>query len=257
MFGYFNIKKTVVAERFSSKKTEAIKSGFLRSVPVMLGYFPIGFAFGILAVNAGLSILESSLMSLLVYAGSAQLIATSLLASQAGIAALTTTTFLVNLRHLLMSAALAPYLGHLTRRQLAFFSFELTDETFAVHSTDSKKESNPPASRLFTTNIFSHVSWIGSTLLGAWTGSVLNNLEIWGLDYALPAMFIALLMLQLENGRRLFVAIFSLTLSTFLFWRLGSHWHVIISTVLAASLGLALGKKQTAQKSHSNHKTYN
>ncbi|NLL58367.1 MAG: hypothetical protein GX244_07655, partial [Firmicutes bacterium] len=61
----------------------------------------------------------------------------------------------------------------------------------------------------------------------------------------------------LENGRRLFVAIFSLTLSTFLFWRLGSHWHVIISTVLAASLGLALGKKQTAQKSHSNHKTYN
>lgn len=222
--------------------TGEIKKGLLKSLPIMLGYFPIGFAFGILAVNAGLSVIESALMSLLVFAGSAQLIAASLLANGAGLIALTVTTFLVNLRHLLMSASLAPYLGYLNSRQQAFFSFELTDETFAVHNMDLKKERGLPVLRIFTINILSHLSWIGSTLLGAWTGSILANLETWGLDYALPAMFIALLINQLENLRRLFVAIFSLIVSTLLFWKMEGHWYVIISTVLAASLGLALEK---------------
>ena len=70
-----------------------IKSGFFKSIPVIFGYFPIGFAFGILAVNAGMNILETFLMSLLVYAGSAQLIAVGLLESQAGLLTLTFTTF--------------------------------------------------------------------------------------------------------------------------------------------------------------------
>ncbi|NMB40581.1 MAG: AzlC family ABC transporter permease [Firmicutes bacterium] len=219
-----------------------IKNGLLRSIPIMFGYFPIGFAFGVLAVNAGLGILESVLMSLLVYAGSSQLIAVSLLAGQAGLLAVTLTTFLVNLRHSLMSAALAPHLGNFNIRQLAFFSYELTDETFAVHSLDFKKEENPPPPRVFTINILAHFAWVGYTLLGAWTGSVLTNLEAWGLDYALPAMFIALLILQLENTKRIYVALFSLIFSTLFSLGLGGHWYVIISTVLAASLGLALEK---------------
>lgn len=227
-----------------------VKKGFLKGMPIMLGYFPLAFAFGILAVNNGMNILESTLMSLLVYAGSAQLIAVNLLANQAGVAALTATTFLVNLRHLLMSAALAPHLGHLNNRQLAFFAYELTDETFAVHSNDFKKEGCAPAPKIFTINIVSHLSWVGSTLLGAWTGSFFTDLEAWGLDYALPAMFIALLIFQLENRRRLCVAIFSLMLSTMLFWKLGGQWHVIIATVLAASLGLALENNHTAKARH-------
>ncbi len=147
-----------------------------------------------------------------------------------------------------MSAALSPHLGHLDRCKLALFSYEITDETFAINSVDFKKERHPPATRIFTTNIAAHLSWIVGTFLGSWAGSFFTNLELWGLDYALPAMFIALLIFQLENCRRLCVAMFSLVLSTLLSWKWGGHWYVIISTVLAASLGLAL-EKQTAKNS--------
>ena len=99
LFFYFSNRKSQGKNGpdclYGNKIKEEIKSGFLKSIPVVLGYFPIGFAFGILAANAGMSILEVSLMSLLVYAGSAQLIAVGLLENQAGLLTLTITTFLV------------------------------------------------------------------------------------------------------------------------------------------------------------------
>lgn len=232
-------KKNLPDKLYNKKE---IKNGFLKSIPIIFGYFPIGFAFGILAVNAGMNILETSLMSLLVYAGSAQLIAVGLLESQAGLLTLAFTTFLVNLRHLLMSAALAPYLGHLGRLEQALFAYELTDETFAVHSIDFKNEKKPPKRRIFVTNTFSHLSWIGSSILGAWTGSILTNLETWGLDYALPSMFIALLVLQIKNRKHIAVAVISLFISTLLFRSFGGHWHIIIAALIGATTGLAIQK---------------
>jgi 4-azaleucine resistance transporter AzlC len=220
-----------------------IARGFFRSLPIMLGYFPIGFAFGVLAANTGLGIRECSLMSLLVYAGSSQLIAVSLLAGGAGLLTLTVTTFLVNLRHLLMSATLATYLGHLSRLQQAFFAYELTDETFALYSVTFPKEKIPSKVGIFTTNLAAHCSWVGSSVLGAWAGALLTgNLENWGLDYALPAMFIALLVFQLKNWRHIFIAFFSAALSTLLFWKAGGHWHIILATLGSATLGLFLEK---------------
>ncbi len=248
LFFYISNRKSRGKNRpdclYGNKIKEEIKSGFLKSIPVVLGYFPIGFAFGILAANAGMSILEVSLMSLLVYAGSAQLIAVGLLENQAGLLTLTITTFLVNLRHLLMSAALAPYLGHLGRLQQAFFAYELTDEVFAVHSIDFENEKLPPQKRIFVTNTTAHLSWISSSVLGAYTGSILTNLEAWGLDYALPAMFISLLVLQIKTRKHVTVAVISLLLSTLLFRGFGGHWHIIVATLIGASLGLALQKKQ-------------
>ena len=217
-----------------------LHSGFLKGLPVMMGYFPIGFAFGILAANAGLTLLDTVLMSVFVYAGSAQLISLGLLEGGAGIMAIASTTFLVNLRHLLMSAALAPYLGHLSRLQQALFSYEITDEAFAVHSTTFNKEKRPPIGRIFTTNILAHLSWVVSSFLGAWTGTLLTDLEAWGLDYALPAMFISLLVLQIGSNKHLFIAVFSLVFSTFLYYYMGGHWYIILATVTGASIGAAM-----------------
>ncbi|MDO9535881.1 MAG: AzlC family ABC transporter permease [Bacillota bacterium] len=226
---------------FLFNKEEMIR-GFFKGFPVILGYFPIGFAFGILATNVGMTVFHTFLMSLMVYAGSAQLIAVGLLESQVGLLTLTITTFLVNLRHLLMSAALSPSLGHLSRLQQALFSYELTDETFAVHSIDFNKEKKTPKCRIFVTNILAHLSWIVSSILGAWTGSLLSDLEAWGLDYALPAMFIALLVFQLRTMRHFFIATISLLLSTYLFWGMGGHWYVIITTLITATIGLIMEK---------------
>lgn len=208
----------------------------------MLGYFPIGFAFGVLATNAGLNCRDCLLMSLLVYAGSSQLIAVSLLAGGTGLLTLTITTFLVNLRHLLMSATLAPRLGHLSRPQQAFFAFELTDETFALHSVNFQNEAgSPPPARILTTNLAAHCSWLGSSVLGAWAGSLLTgNLEAWGLDYALPAMFIALLFIQLKTRRHIVIALFSAFLSILFSLKSEGHWQIMLATLIGATLGLFL-----------------
>ncbi len=216
------------------------KDGALRSLPIIMGYIPIGLAFGILAANVGIGPLETTLMSIIVYAGSAQLISLGLLESQAGLFTIVMTTFLVNLRHTLMSAALSPHLGHLSRLQQALFTFELTDESFAVHSRDFKEEKNPLAMRILTTNTLAHLSWIGGSVLGFYTGALFTNLKSWGIDYALPAMFIALLVIQLDSKNKFIVGAFSMLFSIFLFMQPVGHWYIITATLAGATLGALL-----------------
>lgn len=216
------------------------KSGAIRSVPIVMGYIPIGLAFGILAANVGLSSSETTSMSIIVYAGSAQLISLSLIENQAGLLTIVMTTFLVNLRHTLMSAALAPHLGHLNRLQQVLFAYELTDESFAIHSRDFKEEINPPVIRILTTNALAHLSWIGGSVLGFYTGALFTNLESWGIDYALPAMFIALLAIQLEDKKKYIVAALSMLFSSLLFLQHDGHWYIIAATLAGATAGALL-----------------
>lgn len=212
--------------------------GLWKSLPIVLGYFPIGLAFGVMAAGAGLGIWETVLMSVFVFAGSSQLIFLGLWEGQAGLAAITLTTFLVNLRHFLMSAALAPFLGHLKTWQQFVFAYEITDESFAIHVTDFQKEIEPPPARIISTNLGAHCAWVCSSGLGAWLGGLVRDLETWGLDYALPAMFIALLVLQLDSKRRWFMAALSLASGILFFLAWGGHWYIIAATLLTATAGL-------------------
>lgn len=217
-----------------------IYQGFHRSIPVCLGYLSIGFAFGVMAAGVGLGYLETTLMSILVYAGSAQFIAVGMIGEQIAILTIALTTFLVNLRHLLMSAALAPGLGHLSRLQQAIFAYQLTDESFALHSLDFKKENDPPVKRIIATNMAAHLAWVTGSIAGAWTGGMLTDLEQLGLDFALPAMFIFLLVIQLASIKYILAAILAVGLSLLLFRYLGGHWYIIISTMIAATAGLCI-----------------
>lgn len=212
--------------------------GLAAAAPIMMGYFPIGFAFGVLAATAGLNIGSAAAMSVFVYAGSAQLISVGLIEGGAGPLTLAMTVFLVNLRHLLMSAYLAPYLGKLKRWQQVLFTYELTDETFAVHSTYFRRHGTPPTAHLIALNLSSHLVWVGSTLTGAWIcGRLPVDTRIFGLDYALPAMFIALLVLQLDNLNRVSIALLAAGLSVAFYLTGLGHWHIILATLIAATVG--------------------
>ena len=94
----------------SAARSTIFKEGLNAGWPICLGYLPIGMAFGVLAQKAGLTPLQIGLMSIMVFAGSAQFIAVAMLAGGASAPAIITTTFVVNLRHMLMSSALAVYL---------------------------------------------------------------------------------------------------------------------------------------------------
>lgn len=215
------------------------RKGIVRAFPIVLGYVPIGFAYGVLAGKSGLSDTNTLLMSLIVFAGSAQFIAVGLFAAGTGPAAVILTTFVVNLRHMLMAASLAPYLSGWKKRYLAFFSYELTDETFALHSTAAAQLGKCRLEAL-SLNVTAQGSWVVGTLLGIIASGIIGDVKPLGLDYALAAMFIGLLVGQCDSIIRVVTAILSGAVATLLYL-LGWHqFHIILATVVGATLGLGV-----------------
>lgn len=205
----------------------------------MLGYVPIGLAFGVLAQKAGISILNTLLMSLLVYAGSSQLIAVGLFASGVPAMSVILTTFVVNLRHVLLSAALSPYLKGWRKWEIAAFAYELTDESFAVHSVRFAS-GMPSKAEVLATNATAQVAWIFGTWLGIVVGQSITDVKPLALDYVLPAMFIALLVLQIKDRVQVGVALATGVLSVGLLLMGAGQWNVIAATLVGATIGMVL-----------------
>ncbi len=213
--------------------------GAKRALPIVLGYVPIGFAYGVLAGKSGLSETNTLLMSLIVFAGSAQFIAVGLFASGTGPAAIILTTFVVNLRHMLMAASLAPYLSAWKKRYLAFFSYQLTDETFALHSSAAGKM-NECRLEVLSLNMTAQVSWVLGTALGVVASGLISDIKPLGLDYALAAMFIGLLVGQCKSPVRIITAILSGGIATLLYLGGWHQFHIIVATIAGATLGLGV-----------------
>lgn len=218
-------------------------SGLRLALPVMLGYIIVAFAFGILAVQAGFTPFTVFLMSFLVFAGSAQLIAVSLVMASLSPSSIILTVFIINLRHLLMSAAMAPHLASWPKKKQAWFAFEMTDETFAINLLRALGNKGNPT-EIFTVNTFCHWSWIGGSVLGALFGNLLGDIRPLGLDFALPGMFIALLLPHLRVSDRI-AAVFFAAVSVIVFALLGAaQWSIILATVVAATLAIFLPIKR-------------
>ncbi|MHC1712682.1 MAG: AzlC family ABC transporter permease [Solidesulfovibrio sp.] len=188
------------------------RAAMAQAFPIALGYVPVGMAYGVLAGKAGLCALNVLAMSILVYAGSAQLVAVGLFAAGASGLTVVATTFAVNLRHLLFSAAMVPSLDGWSKRALAFFSFELTDETFALHAARFGRGERDKNLTL-AINVASQSAWVGGTALGVLLGDVLGDGRAFALDFALPGMFLALLAGQLKGRSHVAAALCGAALS--------------------------------------------
>lgn len=217
----------------------AVISGIRQALPIVLGYIPVGFAYGVLAQKSGLGVVSGVGMSIIVFAGSAQLIGAGLFAAGVSPLTLIITTFVVNLRHLLMSAALAPKLTGWKKWQIALFGYELTDETFALHSMRMAKKS-PPIAETFAVNVTAQTSWVFGSFIGYFLGGQIADVRPIGLDYALPAMFIALLVPQIVKPLYLVMAVLAGGLSVILCLLGFSQSHVIAATVVASTAGLGV-----------------
>lgn len=218
---------------------KGLLTGIMRAAPIVLGYIPVGFAFGVLSQKADISLINTMLMSLIVYAGSAQLIAAGLFAAGVPALSIILTTFIVNLRHMLMSAALSPFLKKWRKRDLAAFSFELTDESFAVHSAQFST-GVPPKREVFATNLTAHISWVFGTWLGIVAGELIKDVKPYALDYALNAMFVALLILQIKDRIQVFVAMLTGVLSVALLLADMNRWNVLAATLVGATIGMVI-----------------
>lgn len=226
--------------------TSTFVQGVRAATPVLLGYMPIGFAFGILARGAGLSVAEIGLMSLLVYAGASQFIGASLIAAGTAAPVIISATFLVNLRHLLMSTALVPALRQNPAWQNSLLAYGITDETFALNTALLQGR---PANPGFVAglHVAAQSTWVLASVLGALAGQMAGNttvIERLGLDFALPAMFVGLLVPNLvgdERRPRLGAAVVAAgTAVAVAVLFPGTSWAIIVATVVAATVGVML-----------------
>ena len=222
----------------------AIVKGTKDATPIVMGYIPIAIVFGILASQVGIGLPGAAAMSVFVFAGSAQLIAVGMIGEGASIGTIVFTTFLVNLRHLLMSSALSPFLRDLSKKELAWFGFQMTDETFAIHSTKFRV-AVPPALESFILNSTAQLSWVGGTIVGVLAGGMVKDVEGLGLDYAIVAMFIALVFMQIRNKIYFMVGALAGTVAVFLHLVGFGTWSTLGATILAATSGVIIEQWRT------------
>ncbi len=182
-------------------RSQEFTQGARDMLPMLLGAIPFGIIFGSLAGAAGLSVWQTLGMSLLVFAGSAQFIALSLLGAGVGLAVLLLTTAVVNLRHALYSASLQPFVRHLPARWRVPLAFWLTDEAYAVvQHRYAELDASPNKHWYFLgAALAMYVNWQLCTLVGVIFGQNVPNLGAWGLDFAMLATFIGIVVPMLRN----------------------------------------------------------
>ena len=218
-----------------------IMLGLIAAWPICLGYIPLGLAFGVIAQKAGLHPLEIGFMSLLVYAGSSQFVAVSMLSSGAGAVSIIVTTLAINLRHFLMSSVLALHLGGVRKRILSLFAYGITDESFAVNLSKFR-DGNWDIKQGFVVNHVTNVTWVTSTIIGGYGGQFISA-KAFGIDYALIAMFIGLLILQLKGGRYIVTAVIAGAFAIVLSLILPGNLYIVLASILAATLSVVLIKR--------------
>ena len=182
-----------------SEKKKYFWAGVRAEIPLLIGVFPFGMIYGALAMDAGLSTAAAQAMSPLVFAGSAQFITTQLVRDSTPGFVIVLTIAVVNLRHVLYSASLAPQLASVSTRWKALLSYLLTDEAYAPTILHYEKEGVKPFSHwfLFGAGAALWVTWQLSTALGIFLGAAIP--ESWSLDFALPLTFIAMIVPVLKN----------------------------------------------------------
>lgn len=172
--------------------------GLGASLPIVMGYFPIAFSFGVAATRAGFSEVEASALSLIIYAGASQFLALALLSSGAPVLVAAFTLIAMNLRHLLYGPALMREAGEeATTRHAWAWAWGLTDEVFgqALGALARGQKFSEPY--MFGLGLGAYASWVSGTVVGAYAGG--GALEGWpavnaGLGFMLPALFLALLL---------------------------------------------------------------
>ncbi|MBN1267244.1 MAG: AzlC family ABC transporter permease [Anaerolineales bacterium] len=214
---------------------QGIKAGFA----IGAGYFPIAVAFGALAMEAGLGIRDSALMSVLVFAGASQFMAAGMFLAGAGGLQIIAATFFVNLRHLVMSLSVHHRLEKTGRGIRALVSFGITDEMFAfltLHTDSSPAAINP----FFTLglNTTAYLGWVSGTVVGCLSAQIIPGEISTAMTFGLYALFIGLLMPSVQRSRAAaVVAGASMVLNTFFSLVLETGWAMVLATILGAVIG--------------------
>jgi predicted branched-subunit amino acid permease len=227
------------------KKLE-FNQGLRKGMPITLGYVPVAFTFGLLAVQGGLPPWLAVVISMSNLTSAGQFAGVNLIIAQATLAEITLTTFVINIRYLLMSLSLSQRIKEkMPVSMRSIMAFGITDEIFTVASMEEGEISFPFMMGLISGPFF---GWAVGTALGAYTSSLLSPTLQGAMGIALYAMFIAIVIPAARASKAaLVVAGAGISINSILTWmpmlNISSGWRITIATILAASLGALLFPK--------------
>ncbi|KQT86054.1 AzlC family ABC transporter permease [Aurantimonas sp. Leaf443] len=217
-------------EKRGSEPASEISAAMRDVLPVILAIFPFGLLAGAVSVGAGMSVLEAVGLSASVYAGASQLAAIEMQSHGVPLWSVLVTVFALNFRHVLYSAAVGRHLTRFSGLQKALAFFLLVDPTFGA--AESRAARGQITKRYyFVYGLVLYGVWLVTTLVGAVFGSAIENPAAYGIDFILPAYFLALLMTFRHRGGFYPVALASLASSTLVYLLLGPPWHVTIGAL--------------------------
>jgi 4-azaleucine resistance transporter AzlC len=229
-------------ERQRHERWAEFRHGMARTLPIVLGVIPSGLAYGVVAVNAGLSVAETSLMSLIVFAGSAQFMAVAMIQAGAGMLLIVASTFLINMRHLLMGLSLSPYLASERPSWHRILAFWMTDESYMATITRYRESGLDHGSPwfMFGSGFLMYANWQVCTLIGALAGNAIPDPTRWGLDFAMPATFLTMLLPQVRERRVAITVLVAAASSTAAYILIPGTWFILIGAILGTVTGVVL-----------------
>ncbi|HHU01934.1 MAG TPA: AzlC family ABC transporter permease [Christensenellaceae bacterium] len=217
----------------------SFKEGIKTSLPVCIGMVSVGISFGLSARHAGLSVVQATLMSMIVVAGSSQFFAVEMIAKGASPLIIIVGTFFINLRHLVMSTYIMNRLKDESFIKKLILSYVICDESFTLFSLSKKQEDY--ASFLGGMNLMLYTSWSLGTLAGALLMNVVSSKFADALGIAIYAAFISMLMPSLKASRKiLLTVVFTALVNVLLSTIMGNGLNIIISMLTGAFFATAL-----------------
>lgn len=227
---------------------QIIRQVFPQTIPVMAGYISLGIAFGLLLQSIGYGPIWAFLMSLFIYAGSAQFLAVELLAAGATLTHVALLTFLLNFRHLFYGLSMVEkYRGTGIRK--IYLIFGLTDETYALLTGYKTPEGLSDRSYYFAVTLMNQLYWIFGCVMGSVAGSIIP-FDTTGIDFAMTALFAVLVVEQWKTHKNHIPAISGFVITVAALFIFGADSFLIPALIVMSVVLLCL--KSTLNREESN-----
>lgn len=212
-----------------------LRRGFVSAQPLAVGVFAWGVTFGLLARDAGLSMLEAALMSATVYSGTAQVATVGGLATGAGILASVVTVLMLNARYVLYGAALRPWLGQVSASRAYATLYVLGDGNWLL-SMKAYADGESDAAFVAGSGLAMFVPWVAGTLLGSLAGDFIAHPEYLALDFLLVAFCAAMAVDLFKSRADLWPAGAALLVALAVNWLAPSGWTIVIAGLAGATI---------------------
>lgn len=215
------------------KPKQEIKRGFIAAIPVMISFIPFSLVLGAQAIQKGMITGEITLLTALNFAGGSEFVAVNLWTSPPHVVLIALMTLLVNSRHILMGAALTPYLKNLPKRKVLPVLFFMCDESWAMGFADAKKSTYQKFNYYYYigASLGMYITWVTFTTVGAYVGPLIGDVTHYGFDMAFVAVFLVLLKGMWKGIIAAIPWLVSLLVAIIGYLLLPGAWYVLLGTL--------------------------